>query len=139
MRNFRILFIVLLISLIWVASVNAISPERQREIIENFMYVTGQLDERPGQVLTDENGKPVPIKCGTSAIADFMLNRDKLDDGLMKALGVQVFARPPLTDEQTYDTPGGFFKVHYSTVGDDAVYLADVDNFPANGIPDYVD
>ncbi|MEA2031659.1 MAG: hypothetical protein U9N55_08730, partial [candidate division Zixibacteria bacterium] len=139
MRDFRILFTVLLISFVWITSANAISPERQREIIENFMYVTGQLEERPGQVLTDEDGKPLPIKCGTSAIADFILNRDKLDEGLMKSLGVQVYDRPPLIDEQTYDTPDGFFKIHYSTVGNDSVYKASVDNAPANGIPDYVD
>ncbi|MEA2030197.1 MAG: MXAN_6640 family putative metalloprotease, partial [candidate division Zixibacteria bacterium] len=84
-------------------------------------------------------GKPLPIKCGTSAIADFILNRDKLDEGLMKSLGVQVYDRPPLIDEQTYDTPDGFFKIHYSTVGNDSVYKASVDNAPANGIPDYVD
>jgi hypothetical protein len=36
----------------------------------------------------------------------------------------------------TYDTPGGFFKVHYDTVGSHAVPKTDASG---NGIPDYVD
>lgn len=36
----------------------------------------------------------------------------------------------------TFDTPGGFFKIHYDTVGTHAVPKADVGG---NGIPDYID
>ncbi|MBU8933018.1 MAG: hypothetical protein KOO62_03325 [candidate division Zixibacteria bacterium] len=140
MRSFRFLLTVSLLGLVIVSSVVAITPERQREIIENYMYVTGQLDERPGQALTDANGDPVPIKCGMSAIADFVLNRDKLDDGLMKSLGVQIIDRDTLIqNELTYASPGGYFLIHYTVTGQDSVYEASVDISPANGIPDYVD
>ncbi len=116
------------------------SLQTQQHIIENYMYVTGQRQRLPGHLLAvqDSLGELPPIKCGMSAIADFVLNYDELDRGLMKALGVTQIERPTVVNEETYDSPGGFFKIHFARTGEDAVYQADVDN-NGNGIPDYID
>jgi PKD repeat protein len=46
-------------------------------------------------------------------------------------------SRPPLTNEEIYDTT--HFRIHYTRTGTDAVYHPSEDVNPANGVPDYVD
>jgi len=114
------------------------SIERQREIIEDYMLVTGQISS---QALAAQRGKDVDeqpiIKCGMPAVADFVLNHDKIDPGLLKSTGVQLQSRPSHLD-QTLDSPEGYFQIHYTVSGNDAVYQPTVDD-NSNGVPDYVD
>ena len=114
--------------------------ERQIEIIENYMYVTGQTMQLPSQAVEAVSGYPeeLPVKCGTPAVLDFVFNHDKLDPELLQALGVEVVDRPTYSDERTYDSPDNLFKIHYTTTGGDAVYRAgdDRDN---DGVPNYVE
>ncbi len=78
--------------------------------------------------------------CGTSYFVEFNFLKDKLsttkDTLIPKAL--VVIPRPTYgsRQEKTYDSPAGFFKIHYVTEGDSAVNPADVS--PPDTVPDYV-
>ena len=122
------------------ARTDELSQERQIEIIENYMYVTGQTMQLPSQALEAVSGYPeeLPVKCGTPAVLDFVFNHDKLDPELLQALGVEVWDRPTYADECTFDSPDGLFKIHYTTTGSDAVYRAG-DDRDGDGVPNYVE
>ncbi len=120
------------------AQAESLSRERQREILDNYLYVTGQSDRLTDELASgvmDEHGHPV-IKCGMSAVADFVMNRHLFDKDLLAGLGAQISNRPVLAGEQVATSPLGLFKVHYTVVGDDAVSAIDNDD---NLVPDYVD
>ena len=104
------------------------------------MYVTGQVTRMQAKALDDVHGlsEKLPLKCGTPAVMDFVINRDKLDPEILHALGVEIEGRPTYTEEETYDSPGGQFKIHYTTTGIHAVYHAG-DDRDGDGVPDYVE
>lgn len=105
-------------------SAEELTQERQLEIINNYMIVTGQSQSEA----LSTSDQP-PIKCGTPAVMEFISNYDKLDPQLLKSTGVELATRPDfLTD--TLDTPGGHFRLFYTTQGDDAIW---------NGFPGYID
>ncbi len=132
--------LVLMIGAFSLARADELSRERQIEIIENYMYVTGQTMQLPSQALEAVSGHPeeLPVKCGTPAVMDFVLNRDKLDPELLQALGVRFWPRPTYPDERAYDSPNGLFKIHYTTTGDHAVYRAG-DDRDGDDVPNYVE
>jgi hypothetical protein len=119
------------------ARADELSVDRQREIIENYLYVRGQRST-PSAVASDlTGGEPLPpVKCGTPAILEFYRNYENLDRDLVEALGAQFASRPVLS--YAYDTPGGHIRVHYEKVGEDAVWQANVDS-DVDGTPDYVE
>ncbi|MFQ5453649.1 MAG: MXAN_6640 family putative metalloprotease, partial [Candidatus Zixiibacteriota bacterium] len=84
--------------------------------------VTGQLDRLQMKSSGEKASQQQPmLKCGMPAVTEFILNRDKIDNNLLKVLGAQVVARPsnlPLTKI----SPSGKFLIHYSTTGTDAVF-----------------
>jgi hypothetical protein len=120
----------------------SLSRERQIEIIQNYMYVTGQSTQLPTQALGAIPGhhEVLPIKCGTPAVAEFFLNRDKFDKDLLLAMGVKLYERPSYdpAPHYTYDSPAGHFKVHYTTTGHHAVYNASRDS-DHDSVPDYIE
>jgi hypothetical protein len=120
----------------------SLSRERQIEIIQNYMYVTGQSTQLPAQALgaIPWYQEVLPIKCGTPAVAEFFHNRHKLDKDLLLAMGAKLYARPSYdpAPHYTYDSPSGQFKVHYTTTGPHAVYEANRDR-DHDGVPDYIE
>ncbi|MEW5993515.1 MAG: MXAN_6640 family putative metalloprotease [Candidatus Zixiibacteriota bacterium] len=121
---------------------NSLSVDRQIEIIEHYMYVTGQMAPSQAAALEEEYGlsDELPLKCGTPAILEFYNFRDKLDPLLLKAMGAPAIERPTYApdSEYVYDSPGGHFKVHYAKTGGHAVYEASRDS-DGDGVPDYVE
>lgn len=71
--------------------------------------------------------------CGTSAIRGLTANWDRLPPAAKEAFAF-LQQRPILS--HSILSSGGHFKIHYNTVGNDAVAPTDTD---ANGVPDYVD
>lgn len=125
----------LAISLNTHAADEPLSPEAQRQIIENYMYVRGQ--RLPASVAASIRGNDtMPLKCGTSAVMDFALNKSKLDRRLMAALGVDTTTRPAGLDK-TLISNSGHFKIHYTTTGPDSAYQSHV--VDGNGVPIYID
>ena len=47
-------------------------------------------------------------------------------------------SRPTFADPDTFDTPSGLFRIHYTITGPDSVYQSHVDIDPFDGVPDYV-
>lgn len=98
------------------------SVEKQYEIIENYMYVTGQLSPSKATAFTEKNEiSELSGKCGMAAVREFKLNFDKFDKGLLKSSGVLDFIRPDYLT-RTHASPSGRFLIHFATTGDHAVY-----------------
>ncbi|MBD3333140.1 hypothetical protein GF356_09835, partial [candidate division GN15 bacterium] len=133
-----------------VAQDEPLSREEQIKIITGYMYMRGQLDDMPEHMVAatsephdhghghDHDSRGAIIKCGTPAILAFQLNKHRLDKELMQELGVELWDRPTDKVDTFRDSDSGWFRIHYTTAGEDAVYRANVDN-NANGHPDYVD
>ncbi len=134
----------LLVAAGWSSSAwaEALSIERQIEIIENYQYVTGQATRGQAAAIEVAYGvsSEAPLKCGTPAVVEFFHLRDKLDPALVKAMGVEDVSRPTYApdSEYVYDSPAGHFKIHYAVTGGHRVYQATRDD-NGNGVPDYVD
>jgi Family of unknown function (DUF6055) len=116
----------------------ALSRERQLQIVQDYMIATGQTTEfERKQLYSDDEGNPLVIKCGTAAVLDFQVNREKIDPSILKSLGTAIVPRPsglPLT----YVSPSGRFLIHYDKTGAKACYQPNVDS-DADGVPNYVE
>jgi len=137
LRILTICLFVLLFGVMSFAQDSAIPEETQIQIITNYMNVTGQKSKIPPRYsLVEDDPYKLPAKCGTSAVLDFVENYDKLDRELMLSLGVDYITRPVL--DSSYDSPAGYFKIHYNITGDSAVYQPGTDT-DLDGVPDYVE
>ncbi|MBI5265851.1 MAG: hypothetical protein HY851_01335 [candidate division Zixibacteria bacterium] len=119
---------------LWLAAsamAESLSVEDQTRIITAYGIATGQIQSQAAAVA---DTLP-PDKCGTSAVSDFVLNRDRLDPALLASLGVRLEGRPVLP--KAYRSPSGRFLIHYDTVGTNAVYQPSVRTL-VDSVPDYV-
>ena len=117
-----------------------LSKDRQREIIQNYMIVAGQMEPSQAQSIGGEEPclscECGHCKCGTPHILEFMRNYDKLDRGLLQSMGVRMATRPVLG--YYYDSPGGWVKIHYEKNGSGACWQPNVDT-DGDGHPDYIE
>jgi hypothetical protein len=105
----------------------------ESKIIYQLMSVrdTGRLPDKYKTVsLTTSISKE---KSATSIFREARLNFASLSSQ-GQTLVAEYLSRPSGT--YTYDSPGGYFKLHYNTSGGNAVPTADDD---ADGIPDYIE
>ncbi len=112
-----------------------IPMDQQHQIIDNYLLVTGHkgTGASAAELLGHDT---IPMKCGMSAVADFVLNRGRLDKRLLASLGLDSITRPEGLDK-FYVRPSSHFKIHYTTTGADSVYRSHV--VDANGVPLFVD
>ncbi len=109
-------------------------------------YRTGQLSNgerlillaqsiRQPQLLPDKyrSIQPEIRKSATSILIEIQANWDNFSD-TEKAELRTLLARP--SQAYSFDSPDGYFKIHYDLSGTDAVSSTDVN--PADGVPDYV-
>ena len=75
-------------------------------------------------------------KCGTSTMLK-LREEAKTSSPFVQNEIAKFAARP--TTQKFYDSPGGKYRIHYDTTGQNAVYQPTVDINPQNGVPDYVD
>lgn len=87
--------------------------------------------------LTREYDSPAPIKSGTSAIEEVhrYIRRHDADRNLVETARGYISSAIP-TLENTYTSSSGFFNIHYTVKGSDAV---STDDSNRNGVPDYVE
>lgn len=103
-----------------------LTRERQMDIIASYMYAAGQKDKLPSDLAASV--RPTgPIKCGTPALLDFIMNLDKLDVALLQSLNVMLPERPTYLSESV-DSPSGLFRIHYTTGTTDRVPSLDYVN-----------
>jgi hypothetical protein len=89
---------------------------------------------RPSELpLEFQTSQQVPSKCGTEVIAAALRASDRLSPAGQAQLAADV-ARPSATDY--FDSPDGYFRIHYNVSGPHAVPLNDGDG---DGVPDYVE
>jgi hypothetical protein len=115
-----------------------IPREEQIRMLRDYMLVTGvHATSGSALAIAEEEAPAQPVKCGMSAVADAVLNRNKFDKDLLMSLGVKELNERPVLPRQ-YISPSGYFEIHYASTGDSAVYHANIDN-NNNGVPDYVE
>ncbi len=108
-----------------------LSTKYQQDLLDRLNYLRG-VGSQPASY---EKGTGIP-HCGTSIMFEAFINRDSLS-GAYKELVTQAEQRPVLP--QAYVSPAKRFKIHYTTVGDSAVYQPNVDTIGGgDGVPDYV-
>ncbi len=86
------------------------------------------------------NGKyksQLPLKSGTTAVKEIYdyIRSESADEDVVKTAKKYLTLAVPKLD-RTYVTPSGYFKIHYTTMGRNAVLLADKNR---NGVPDYIE
>lgn len=135
MKN-GLIFIAIYLMIVPMLSAEELSIEQQKQIIERYMYVTGQRADRPAALGALDSAVTAPEKCGTPAILNYFQNLDRLDRGLMAALGVEDAARPVL--QASYGVPDGHTLIHYDITGGRAPWQASVDS-NHDGVPDYIE
>ncbi len=82
--------------------------------------------------LIPESGR-LPGRNATFVFRDILMNWDEFTPDTRQLLSVQL-ARP--SGAYTYDSPSGFFKLHYNVSGANPVPTEDAD---VDGIPDYIE
>lgn len=84
---------------------------------------------------------PTPLKCATDLVREYQVSRAALSPAAVVEIeGYLSRSAPSWAQEKflaTYNSPGGKFRLTYSTTGTNAVPADDVD--PANGVPDFVE
>lgn len=108
-----------------------LSPD---EYILYQFQATFDFHKLPARFRPEEKGNML-IRCGTPPIAALYNHRQELLPSTLSKVETYT-ARPALAAEQTYLSPSGKFRLHYTTTGEDSVRTTDNDN---NGIPDYVE
>ena len=104
-------------------------------------YYLAAFNEQPGSslekaVLLQSAETTEPAHCGTPLKHALQRDWSQLEPATQKVLAKQL-ALPTLSGtELTYTSTGGYFKIHYTTSGNDAPPLTDAN---ANGIPDWVE
>ncbi|WP_445664232.1 T9SS type A sorting domain-containing protein [Fodinibius sp. AD559] len=76
-----------------------------------------------------------PLKCGTPATSDFHRHKSELSSSTVNQIE-SLLSNPTLQASETYQSPDGYFTIHYETSGPHAVPSEDSDN---DGVPDYVE
>ena len=110
--------------------------EEQLELIGYYKFV---FEGRAGipaeaQSLINFDSIQLPIKCATPIVASFAMNLDKFDKDLVDKHSLTLPPRPSETNE-TYNSPGGHFKIHFTRTGGHAVYQP---TQTTGGVPNYV-
>jgi hypothetical protein len=90
-----------------------------------------------GAVKTSDNPTGHPV-CATSIILQAKYDFPNLSPETQKVLSSLLSRPPDSLLEYTYDSPGGYFKIHFAKDGVNSVYQPNVDN-NGNGVPDFVD
>ncbi|MGB8657647.1 MAG: MXAN_6640 family putative metalloprotease [Candidatus Zixiibacteriota bacterium] len=100
--------------------------------------VRSVFSPQPAGVMTAEDRLKTPV-CATSIFLEAGWAKNRLSPQARAALD-SLLGRPKYDPypEYTYDSPAGHFKLHYTTSGENAVYAADLDVRPADGVPDFV-
>ncbi|MCH9023709.1 MAG: hypothetical protein IH931_00085 [candidate division Zixibacteria bacterium] len=130
------LFILLTLLLNTVSAKEKSEREKQLELIGYYQLIMHGRDNVSAEALSqmDFSEDMLPLKCGTPTVAAFAMGFDQFDKELISRHSLTLFDRPTETDE-TYDSPGGIFKVHFTRSGSHAVYQP---NITTDGIPNYV-
>ncbi len=137
MTKIRItLFLVLTIFLNVVSAEELSKFEKQLELIGYYQLIVHGKEYVSAEALSqmEFSEDMLPLKCGTPTVAAFAMGFDQFDKELISRHSLTLFVRPTETDE-TYDSPGGLFKIHFTRSGSHAVYQS---NITTGGIPNYV-
>jgi len=112
------------------------SRETQLELIGLYKSVFEGPDGIPSeaQSLIDFDTIQFPIKCATPIALNYYTNFHHFDKELVDRHALSLSARPSVTNE-SYNSPGGYFKIHFTRSGGHAVYQAGA---TTGGIPNYV-
>lgn len=139
MKLFPIAILVILLTSAAYPAERIFTQQQSQDIIANGLWLRGYA-ERPSDSLADylhqhENSEYPILKCGTSMLMDMKL----VAAADRSAQASAMLANPrPDSLELTYDSPAGYFKIHYTKTGLSACYQPNVDS-DGDGVPDYIE
>ncbi len=118
------------------AAENEFSRETQLQLIGLYKSIYEGPNEMPSeaQALLDFDTIQFPIKCATPIALNYITNFRHFDKALVDRHSLTLQTRPSVTTE-SYNSPGGYFKIHFTRSGSHAVYQPGV---TTGGIPNYV-
>ena len=131
MKRFFTLFFVFLLSI--PTYTKAFDQAYEQQLIARVKSVFGEAQRA---LEASEDTLP-PLKCAMSILMEAKMKFDSLSPQTQSLLK-EYLSRPSLNGEKTHNSPSGYFKIHYATIGSDTVYKASVDTLPADSVPDYV-
>lgn len=101
---------------------------------EKLTLLRAQSVIRPSELPTEFRDNLSPLaRCGTRVLRDAWSARSRLSP-FGQAQLASMLARPSTSN--SYNSPDGYFRIHYNTSGTHSVPSADLNT---NGIPDYVE
>lgn len=130
-------FSFILLSALTASDISAqLSREAQLDLIGYYKLVLEGRASIPteAQSLSELDESSFPIKCGTPITTSWVFNFDKIDKFLVDKHSLALWPRPTETDE-SFDSPAGYFKIHFTRTGSHACYQA---NSTTGGIPNYI-
>ena len=148
----RIRLFFALLSILSLASAVWADAPRPYETVLNDALARGEIGEEeallnrfrfafaPERISVAAEGRNVlPVKSMTLSVWNFQERKDALSPAVVEEIEGYLRGNAGVrkTLSQTYDSPGGHFRLTYETSGSNAVPLTDTN--PANGIPDYVE
>ncbi len=130
----KLLFVTVILSLLFIkVSLAEMTETQKAQVISEYRYLKGLGPKPPSLEGVDH------LKCGTTIAAGFSQIKDQLTGKM--AVEAELLQGRPGDLPETYDSPQGYFKIHYTISGPATVYQYDIDTIPAgapDGIPDYV-
>ena len=136
--------ILMIIATIIVCAVSPVLAAMPGDIDNDYNSGTISLSQKltyKALMLTDPESLPPqyridrPLKDGTLLMQDIRLNWSQSDQEFRNRFS---FLLERVNTQAFFDTPSGHFRIHYDTIGGQAVYQPTVDIDPADGVPDYV-
>jgi len=100
-----------------------------------LLYLYAMFDKN--KIMRSYGTEDRPIKSGTVIMEEILdyIRRNDADSFLVDTANRYMATMVPSLDKE-YRSPGGFFKIHYTTTGEHAVSGEDSNG---NGVPDYIE
>ncbi|MGH8015672.1 MAG: MXAN_6640 family putative metalloprotease, partial [Candidatus Zixiibacteriota bacterium] len=86
------------------------------------------------QALIDFDTLKLPLKCATPVVINYVSNFHHFDKAQVDRYSLALSPRPNVTNE-TFNSPGGHFKIHYTRSGFHAVFQSGA---TTGGVPNFV-
>ncbi len=130
------IFVILILASAVLQAESTLSQKKQLELIGYYKFVFEGRAGIPTEALALINFDSIqlPIKCATPIVASYAMNFKKFDKELVDRYSLALVTRPTETTE-SYNSPGGHFKIHFTRTGNHAVYQP---TQTIGGVPNYV-
>lgn len=110
--------------------------EEQLKLVAYVKFITEGKEGMPFELrqILEQEQLNLPLKCATPIAVSYVVGFESMDQELKNSYNLTLANRPSQTTN-TFDSPSGKFKIHYTTAGTHAVYQP---TDTTNGVPNFV-